>query len=94
MSLESLCFDAKLKKQSVCQGITTVPSVQITQTPLKLDLTKILSHYDRNYDLKAVGWFMQALLDDILDNSISFVDMFMIDKVRAKTSEKPLLFTL
>ena len=37
---------------------------------------------------------MWAFVSDIIDNSISFVDKFMIDKVRAKTSEKPLLFTL
>ena len=33
-------FWRKVEKQSVCYGITTIPSVQITQTPLKLHLTK------------------------------------------------------
>ena len=35
--------------------MTTVPSVQMTQTPLKLHVIKILSNYSKNYDLKSVG---------------------------------------
>ena len=49
-------------------GLTTVPSAQITQTPCYLILIE-------NYDVKSSGRFMWALLSDILDNPISVVNM-------------------
>ena len=76
--------------------MATVSAVQMTQTPVKLHLIKIFIKFGQKlrFKVSGVAYVSITVLGDILDNSISFVDMFMINKVRATTSEKPLLFTL
>ena len=67
--------------------MTTVPSVQMTETPLKLHVIKILSNQDRNDDLKSGGRFMWAFVSDIIDNSISFVDMLQSNNTVSKVTQ-------
>ena len=44
-----------MAKQSLCNGMTIVPTVQITEIPLKLHTTKMLSYYDRKLGFEVCG---------------------------------------
>ena len=81
-------------KKGVCNGMPTVSSVQITQTPLKLLLTKVLSNYDRNYDLRSFGSLCRHYWVTFLIIPLVLLICLWLIKWLTTTSEMPLLFTL
>ena len=81
-------------KTTSFQCVTTVPAVQITQTPLKLLLTKVLSNYDRNYDLRSFGSLCRHYWVTFLIIPLVLLICLWLIKWLTTTSEMPLLFTL
>ena len=95
MPLQTPLFFNFAPKQRLFNDMTRVPSVQITQKPIKLFLiSKILSYCDRNYDSRSFGSLCRHYWVTFLIIPLVLLICLWLIKWLTTTSEMPLLFTL